>query len=52
MQDITDNEYNHMNNIYELFHIKNVGEYHDLYVKSDTILLKNMASIFIKTMYN
>ena len=39
MEDITDADYAHAKRICKDFEIKNVGEYHDLYVQSDTLLL-------------
>ena len=32
---ISDNEYEHTTKVWELFHIKNLGEYHDLYLQTD-----------------
>ena len=32
---ISDNEYEHTRRVWELFHMKNSGEYHDLYLKTD-----------------
>ena len=38
-EDITDGEYAHARKVWKVFKIKNLGEYHDLYVQSDTALL-------------
>ena len=38
-EDITDEDYAHGQNVWEVFEIKSLGEYHDLYVQSDTLLL-------------
>ena len=38
MEDITDADYAHAKSVCKDFEIKNVGEYHDLYVQSDTLL--------------
>ena len=39
MKDITDTDYVHRKRVYKDFEIKNVGEYYDLYVQGDTLLL-------------
>ena len=39
MQDITDADYTHVKRDFE---IKNLKEYHDLYVQSDTLLLADV----------
>ena len=38
MQDNTDADYTHAKRVYKDFEIKNLGNYHDLYVQSDTFL--------------
>ena len=38
MEDITDADYAHAKKVCKDFEIKNLGEYHDLYVQSDTLL--------------
>ena len=48
MEDITDSEYNHAKKIRKDFEIKYLGEYHDLYLKSDTLLLSNVSENFKK----
>ena len=35
---ISDFDYEHVQNVWEVFEIKNKGEYHDLYVQFDTLL--------------
>ena len=39
MEDITDSDYAHAKRVCKYFEVKNLGEYHDLYVQSDTLLL-------------
>ena len=34
MEDIIDTDYKHANNVFEKFNLNNLGDYHDLYVKS------------------
>ena len=40
MEDTTDSDYIHAKKICEDFEIKKFGEYHDLYLKNDTLLLR------------
>ena len=35
MESIDDIDYRHGNNVFKKFKLKNLGEYHDLYVQSD-----------------
>ena len=35
---ISDEDYAHAQKVCDVFKIKNIGEYHDLYVQSDTLL--------------
>ena len=46
MEDISDVDYRHAKRVCKSFKIKNVGEYHDLYVQSDTILLADVFNNF------
>ena len=39
MEDITDADYTHADKVFNNFKIKNLGEYHDSYVQSDTLFL-------------
>ena len=39
MEDIDDIDYRHGNNVFRGFKLENLGDYHDLYVQSDTLLL-------------
>ena len=46
MENIDDIDYRHGNNVFEKFKLKNLGEYHDLYVQSDTLLLADAFENF------
>ena len=46
MEDITDADYAHTKGVCKYFKIKNLGEYHDLYVQSDALLLANVFENF------
>ena len=52
MENITDVDYRHANSVFKKFKLENLGEYHDLYVQSDTLLLadvfENSRNICIK----
>ena len=49
MVNIDDIDYRHGNNVFERFKLKHLGEYHDLYVQSDTLLLADMFKNFRNT---
>ena len=46
MSGVDDVEYEHACNIWKVFKIRNMGEYHDLYLKTDMILLANVFESF------
>ena len=46
MENIDDIDYRHGNNVFKRFQLKNLGEYHDLYVQSDTLLLADVFENF------
>ena len=46
MEDITDVDYRHANKVFKEFRLKNLGEYHDLYVQRDTLLLADVFENF------
>ena len=39
MEDITDVDYKHRKRVFREFKMNNLGDYHDLYVQSDTLLI-------------
>ena len=43
MEDITDADYMHAKRVCKNFEIKKLGEYHDLYLKSDTLFLADVS---------
>ena len=48
-QDITDDECDHAEKVWKTFKLKSMGEYHDLYLGSDVLLLSDVFENFRKT---
>ena len=49
LQGISDGDYAHAQKVWEAFEINNHGEYHDMYVQSDTLLLADVFEDFKET---
>ena len=45
-EDVDDIDYRHGNNVFKGFKLENLGDYHDLYVQSDTLLLPDVFENF------
>ena len=46
MEHIHDIDYRHGDNVFNKFRLNNLGDYHDLYVQSDTLLLADVFGNF------
>ena len=49
MENIDDIDYRHGNNVFKKFKVSNLGEYHDLYIQNDTLLLADVFENFRNT---
>ena len=49
MEDIMDVDYRHGKKVFKEFKLKHLGDYHDLYVQSDTLLLADVFENFRNT---
>ena len=46
LEGVTDEDYNHAQKVWDIFEIKNLGEYHDLHVQSNTLLFADVFGNF------
>ena len=46
MEDITDVDHRHAKRVFKSLNNKNLGNYHDLYVQNDTVLLADVFENF------
>ena len=49
MSDISDHDYEHAQKVWKQFKLINLGEYDDLYLKTDVLLLTNVSVAFKNT---
>ena len=46
LEDIADEDYTHAQKVFKESKLKNLGDYHDLYIQSDTLLLADVFKNF------
>ena len=46
---VSEDDYEHAQRVWKKFRIRNLGEYHDLYLRTDVILLANVCEVFRDT---
>ena len=46
MENVTDVDYRHAKRVFKNLNNKNIGDYHDLYVQSDTLLIFDVFETF------
>ena len=46
MSGVNDEDYKHAFSVWREFRIRNMGEYHDLYLRTDVVLLANVFKSF------
>ena len=46
LEDISNEDYAYPKKVWDVFEIKNLGEYHNLYVQSDTLLIADIYESF------
>ena len=49
---VNEKEYEKAVNVWKVFKIENIGEYHDLYVKTDILLLVDVFEKFVESCVN
>ena len=49
MSNVSEGDYEHVQRVWKLFRIRNLGEYHNLYLRTDVILPANVSEAFRDT---
>ena len=49
MREISNHDYSHAQKVWKAFNIRNLGEYHDFYLKTDVLLPNNVSEAFRST---